>query len=110
MLFGLALLGLGDRVSPLVDVISMASDGLFAVVGLIMRFAPMPLAQWRSTVGRYGLGSLIALGKLMAGVYITCALFVFVVLGAIASATGFSLIKFLKYIAEEILIVLGTSS
>src|SRR6478672_5203335 len=111
VLFGLALLGLGERVSPLVDVISMVSDGLFAVVGLIMRFAPIgAFGAMAFTVGRYGLGSLIALGKLMAGVYITCALFVFVVLGAIASATGFSLIKFLKYIAEEILIVLGTSS
>jgi len=62
------------------------------------------------TVGRYGLGSLLALGKLMAGVYLTCVFFVFVVLGAIARATGFSLIRFLRYIGEEILIVLGTSS
>src|SRR5262245_60912029 len=111
VLFGLALLGLGDRVSALVDVLAMVSDGLFAVVGLIMRLAPIgAFGAMAFTVGRYGLGSLIALGKLMAGVYITCALFVFIVLGAIASATGFSLIKFLKYIAEEILIVLGTSS
>jgi Na+/H+-dicarboxylate symporter len=111
VLFGLALLGLGDRVSALVDIIAMMSDGLFAVVGLIMRLAPIgAFGAMAFTVGRYGLGSLVALGKLMAGVYITCGLFVFVVLGAIASATGFSLIKFLKYIAEEILIVLGTSS
>jgi len=111
VLFGLALLSLGDRVTPLVDVIAMASDGLFGVVGLIMRLAPIgAFGAMAFTVGRYGLGSLVALGKLMAGVYITCALFVFVILGAIASATGFSLIKFLKYIAEEILIVLGTSS
>jgi len=111
VLFGLALLGLGERVSPLVDIISMVSDGLFAVVGLIMRLAPIgAFGAMAFTVGRYGLGSLLALGKLMAGVYLTCGLFVFVVLGAIAAATGFSLIKFLKYIAEEILIVLGTSS
>jgi aerobic C4-dicarboxylate transport protein len=111
VLFGLALLGLGERVSPLVTIISMISEGLFAVVGLIMRFAPIgAFGAMAFTVGRYGLGSLIALGKLMAGVYITCAVFIFVILGAIASATGFSLIKFLKYIAEEILIVLGTSS
>jgi aerobic C4-dicarboxylate transport protein len=62
------------------------------------------------TVGRYGLDSLMVLGRLMADVYITCLLFVFVVLGAIASSTGFSLLKFLRYIREEILIVLGTSS
>src|SRR5438552_8089299 len=111
VLFGLALLALGERVHPLVNVISMISDGLFAVVGLIMRLASVgAFGAMAFTVGRYCLGSLVALGKLMAGVYITCALFIFVVLGAIASATGFSLIKFLKYIAEEILIVLGTSS
>jgi aerobic C4-dicarboxylate transport protein len=111
VLFGLALLGLGERVHGLVDVIAMASDGLFGVVGLIMRLAPIgAFGAMAFTVGQYGLGSLVALGKLMAGVYITCALFIFVVLGSIASATGFSLLKFLRYIAEEILIVLGTSS
>src|SRR5205807_9611415 len=62
------------------------------------------------TVGRYGVGTLLSLGKLMAGVYVTCLFFIFIVLGTIAAATGFSLLKFLKYIAEEILIVLGTSS
>lgn len=62
------------------------------------------------TVGRHGIGSLLSLGKLMAGVYVTCFLFVFVVLGAIAAVTGFSIVKHLKYIGEEILIVLGTSS
>src|SRR5207237_9828749 len=88
-----------------------ASCCLCGVVGLFWRLALVgAFAAMAFTVGRYGLGSLVALGKLMAGVYITCALFIFVVLGAIASATGFSLIKFLKYIAEEILIVLGTSS
>ncbi len=111
VLFGLALLRLGPRVHRLVDVIEMTSAALFDVVALIMRLAPIgAFGAMAFTVGRYGLGSLVALGKLMAGVYITCAFFVFVVLGAIARATGFSLIKFLKYIAEEILIVLGTSS
>ncbi|MEQ1728142.1 MAG: dicarboxylate/amino acid:cation symporter [Vicinamibacterales bacterium] len=111
VLFGLALLRLGPRVHRLVDVIEMTSAALFEVVALIMRLAPIgAFGAMAFTVGRYGLGSLVALGKLMAGVYITCAFFVFVVLGAIARATGFSLIKFLKYIGEEILIVLGTSS
>lgn len=111
VLFGLALLRLGPRVHRLVDVIEMTSAALFEVVALIMRLAPIgAFGAMAFTVGRYGLGSLVALGKLMAGVYITCAFFVFVVLGAIARATGFSLVKFLKYIAEEILIVLGTSS
>ena len=62
------------------------------------------------TVGRYGIGTLLSLGKLMAGVYITCAFFVFVVLATVMALTGLSLWKFLRYIGEEILIVLGTSS
>src|SRR5215510_3367211 len=111
VLFGLALLRLGPRVETLVGVIASASDALFNIVGIIMRLAPIgAFGAMAFTIGRYGLGSLISLGKLMLGVYITCGVFVFVILGTIASATGFSLIKFLKYIAEEILIVLGTSS
>jgi aerobic C4-dicarboxylate transport protein len=111
VLFGLALLRLGTRVHRLVEIIEMTSATLFEVVAIIMRLAPVgAFGAMAFTVGRYGLGSLLALGKLMAGVYLTCAFFVFVVLGTIAKATGFSLIRFLKYIGEEILIVLGTSS
>lgn len=111
VLFGLALLRLGPRVHRLVEIIEMTSAALFDVVAIIMRLAPVgAFGAMAFTVGKYGLGSLVALGKLMAGVYITCALFVFIVLGAIARATGFSLIRFLRYIGEEILIVLGTSS
>ena len=111
VLFGLALLSLGDSVKPLVAVLDQISRGLFAIVGIIMRLAPIgAFGAMAFTVGRYGLASLISLGKLMAGMYVTCLLFIFVILGGIARATGFSLIKFLKYISEEILIVLGTSS
>lgn len=111
VLFGLALLQLGPRVQPLVNLVQMASDGLFAVVGMVMRLAPVgAFGAMAFTVGRYGIASLISLGKLMIGVYLTCAFFVFIVLGAIAAAAGFSIIKFLRYIGEEILIVLGTSS
>ncbi len=111
VLFGLALLRLGARVHRLVELIEMTSAALFDVVAIIMRLAPLgAFGAMAFTVGRYGLGSLVALGKLMAGVYLTCAFFIFVVLGAIARATGFSLIRFLRYIGEEILIVLGTSS
>jgi aerobic C4-dicarboxylate transport protein len=89
----------------------MTSDGLFTVVGIVMRLAPLgAFGAMAFTVGRYGVASLISLGQLMIGVYATCLLFVFVVLGAIASAAGFNLLKFLRYIGEEILIVLGTSS
>ena len=111
VLFGLALLRLGPRVHRLVEIIEMLSAALFEVVAILMRLAPVgAFGAMAFTVGRYGLGSLLALGKLMAGVYLTCAFFVFIVLGAIARATGFSLIRFLRYIGEEILIVLGTSS
>jgi aerobic C4-dicarboxylate transport protein len=111
VLFGIAMLGLGEPARPLVDVIAAASKVLFQIVALIMHFAPIgAFGAMAFTVGAYGAGSLLSLGKLMAGVYTTCLLFVFVVLGAIASAVGFNLLKFLKHIAEEILIVLGTSS
>ena len=111
VLFGLALLRLGPRVDTLVSVIASASDALFNVVGIIMRLAPVgAFGAMAFTIGRYGLGSLVSLGKLMLGVYVTCLLFVFIILGAIAAWTGFSIFKFLRYIGEEILIVLGTSS
>jgi len=111
VLFGLALLRLGPKVHRLVEVIEMASAALFEVVAIIMRLAPVgAFGAMAFTVGKYGLWSLVALGKLVAGVYLTCAFFIFIVLGSIARATGFSLIRFLKYIGEEILIVLGTSS
>jgi aerobic C4-dicarboxylate transport protein len=111
VLFGLALLRLGPRVSGLVDIIARASDALFDIVGMIMRLAPVgAFGAMAFTVGRYGLASLLSLGKLMIGVYATCLFFIFIVLGSIAASVGFSMLKFLKYIGEEILIVLGTSS
>jgi aerobic C4-dicarboxylate transport protein len=111
VLFGLALLRLGPRVDTLVSVIASTSDALFNVVGVIMRLAPVgAFGAMAFTIGRYGLGSLVSLGKLMLGVYVTCLLFVFIILGTIAAWTGFSIFKFLRYIGEEILIVLGTSS
>jgi aerobic C4-dicarboxylate transport protein len=76
-----------------------------------MRLAPVgAFGAMAFTVGRYGIGSLISLGQLMAGMYVTCLLFVFIVLGLIARWTGFSLWRFLVYLRSEILIVLGTSS
>ena len=110
-LFGVALLSLGERVRPLVEIIDPGSQVLFAVIGIIMRLAPIgAFGAMAFTVGRYGLGSLLSLGKLMAGVYITCLLFVVFVLGGILWVCGLRLIPFLRYIAEELLIVLGTSS
>ena len=111
ILFGLALARLGDRAKPLVKIIDEFSHGLFGIIGMIMHLAPVgAFGAMAFTIGKYGLGSLKQLGFLMACVYITCFLFVFVVLGLIAKFSGFSLWKFIKYIKEEILIVLGTSS
>ncbi len=111
VMFGLALLTIGDRARPLVAIVEQISGALFAVVAMIMRLAPIgAFGAMAFTVGRYGVGTLLSLGKLMADVYLTCLFFVFVVLGAIARLTGFSLWKLLIYIREEILIVLGTAS
>ena len=110
-LLGVALLGLGARVEGLVLVLDQLSQALFAVVGIVMRLAPIgAFGAMAFTVGRYGIGSLLSLGQLMAGVYITCLLFIIVVLGSILRAAGLGLGRFLRYIGEEILIVLGTSS
>ncbi len=110
-LVGLALLGLGPRVEGLVGILEQLSQGLFAVVGIVMRLAPIgAFGAMAFTVGRYGVGSLLSLGELMAGVYITCLLFIIIVLGTILRFAGLGLGKFLRYIGEEILIVLGTSS
>jgi aerobic C4-dicarboxylate transport protein len=111
ILSGLALLHLGDRVRPLIDMVDQVSQALFQMVGMIMRLAPIgAFGATAFTIGRYGIGTLFALGKLMLSVYATCFAFVIIVLGVIAKMSGFSLWKLLKYIREEILIVLGTSS
>lgn len=111
LLFGLAALSLGTRVAPMVAVIDQAGHVLFAIVAIVMRLAPIgAFGAMAFTVGRYGIHTLVSLGQLMLAMYITCVLFVFVILGGIARVTGFSIVKFLKYISEEILIVLGTSS
>lgn len=111
VLFGLALARFGAKGRPLVDVLDQFSHALFNVIGLVMHFAPIgAFGAMAFTIGKYGIGSLLSLGKLMACVYVTCLLFVFVVLGGIARIAGFSLWRFLRYIKEELLIVLGTSS
>jgi aerobic C4-dicarboxylate transport protein len=111
VLFGLALARFGDKGKPLVDLLDQLSHALFDVIGIIIRVAPIgAFGAMAFTVGAFGIGSLVSLGKLMACVYATCFLFVFAVLGTIARLAGFSLWQFLRYIKEEILIVLGTSS
>jgi aerobic C4-dicarboxylate transport protein len=111
VLFGLALGRFGDKGRPLLDLLDQLSHVLFDVIAIIMRLAPIgAFGAMAFTIGKYGLGTLLSLGTLMLCVYLTCLLFVFVVLGLIARLTGFSLWLFLRYIKEEILIVLGTSS
>lgn len=111
VLFGLALTRLGDKGRPLVDLLDQLSHALFDVIAIIMRFAPIgAFGAMAFTIGRYGFGTLFSLGKLLACVYLTCLLFVGVVLGAITRLAGFRLWQFLRYIKEEIFVVLGTSS
>jgi aerobic C4-dicarboxylate transport protein len=94
-----------------VSLIEQFSHGLFRMIHMIMRLAPIgAFGAMAFTIGRYGIGTLLQLGELMAGVYATCAMFVFVVLGGVSRLAGFSIWKFLKYIKEEIVIVVGTSS
>jgi aerobic C4-dicarboxylate transport protein len=110
-LVGVALLILAERTSALVTVIDQAGQALFAVVGIVMHAAPIgAFGAMAFTVGRYGIGTLLSLGKLMAAVYLTCLLFIIIVLGAVLRLVGLGLVRFLRYIADEILIVLGTSS
>ena len=110
ILFGIALAKF-DQAKPIVAALDSASHWLFGVIALIMNVAPIgAFGAMAFTIGKYGLKTLLPLGKLMLCVYATGGLFIFVVLGAIARLHGFSLWKFLKYIQDEILIVVGTSS
>ncbi|MDF3836282.1 dicarboxylate/amino acid:cation symporter [Cupriavidus basilensis] len=110
-LFGIALSHIGPRAKPVVEFLDSFTHGIFSVVGMIMRLAPLAaFGAMAFTVGKYGLGSVVSLGKLMGTMYITCALFVVLVLGGVARIAGFSLWKFLRYIKDELFTVLGTSS
>jgi aerobic C4-dicarboxylate transport protein len=111
VLFAFALHMLGERGKPLLSFIDSVSQTLFNIVGIIMRVAPLgAFGAMAFTIGKYGLGTLLVLGKLMAAFYITCVIFILFVLGGIARLAGFSIVKFIRYIKEELLIVLGTSS
>ncbi|PLC07267.1 C4-dicarboxylate transporter DctA [Variovorax sp. RO1] len=111
VLFGFALHRFGGRGTLVFDMIEKGSHVLFVIVNYIMKLAPIgAFGAMAFTIGKYGLGSLLSLGKLMGTFYLTCLLFIFVVLGLIARFHGFSIWKFIKYIKEELLIVLGTSS
>jgi len=111
ILFGFSLSMLGERGRPLVRFIDDMSHAIFGVVNIIMKAAPIgAFGAMAFTIGKYGVKSLIPLASLVGSFYLTCALFVVIVLGLIARMTGFSIFRFLAYIKEELLIVLGTSS
>jgi aerobic C4-dicarboxylate transport protein len=109
--FGFALHRFGGRGTLVFDFIEKFSHVLFVIVGYIMKAAPIgAFGAMAFTIGKFGVSSLLSLGYLMATFYGTCLIFIFVVLGTIAKFHGFSIWKFVKYIKEELLIVLGTSS
>ncbi|MEO8200746.1 MAG: C4-dicarboxylate transporter DctA, partial [Gemmatimonadota bacterium] len=111
ILFGVALVSLGRSGRPIARMVDRLAQVFFRVVGLIMVVAPIgAFGAMAYTVGNFGLASLSTLGQLMACVYLTMAVFIFVVLNAIAKLSGFSLWNLLRFIKDEILIVLGTSS
>ena len=111
VLFGFALSGIGEKARPVLSVIKSIETGLFAVVKIIMKIAPIgALGAMSFTIGKYGLGSLASLGQLMLSFYITCILFIIIILGGILRLSGFRLFRLLNYIRDELLIVLGTSS
>ena len=111
LLFGAALAHAGERGAPVLHLIEQFAAVFFRMVTLITRLAPLgAFGAMAFTVGKYGLGSLLPLLKLVGTFYVTSLLFVLVVLGAVARVVGFSILRFLVYIKEELLIVLGTSS
>jgi aerobic C4-dicarboxylate transport protein len=102
---------MGERGKSFLGVIAYGGEMLFGVMGIIVKVAPLgAFGAMGFTVGSYGIGALNKLVALMAGFYLTAGLFVVVVLGTIAWASGFSIFRFLAYIKEELLLVLGTSS
>ncbi len=111
ILFGVALAALGDNGKPLTDILERISQVFFKIVGIVMKVAPIgAFGAMAYTIGAFGVKSLLPLGRLMLDVYVTMALFIFVVLNLILRFYGFSLWEYIKFIREEILIVLGTSS
>ena len=111
VLTGVALAGMGERAAPLVKGLERVAAGVFAIVGIVMRAAPIgAFGAMAFTIGKYGLGTLGSLAKLMAAFYATALIFVFVVLGAVLRALGLSIVQLVRYLREELVIVLGTSS
>lgn len=111
VLFGISMSAMGEKAKPVVTLFEKLTDVFFGIVNMIMKVSPIAaFGAMAFTIGKFGLGSLFLLGKLMGSVYITMFLFIVLVLGGIAKFYKFNIFKFLAYIKEEILLVLGTSS
>jgi aerobic C4-dicarboxylate transport protein len=111
LLVGMVLIAMGSRGHPVVRALDSAMNVFFGMIRIIMRVAPIgAFGAMAFTVGKFGTSALLALSKLVLVTYLTEAFYVFVVLGLIAHFFGFSLIRFIKYIRDEILLVIGTSS
>ena len=111
LMFGFALHKLGDAGKPVLKFIDQISHVFFNIVNMIMKLAPIgAFGAMAYTIGKYGIGSLAQLAQLIICFYITCLLFIFLVLGTISRVCGFSILKMIRMIREELLIVLGTSS
>lgn len=111
VLFGYAMMHMGKIGKPVHHFIEDASHIFFAMMGTIMKLAPLGAGGAMAfTIGKYGVGALKPLAALMGSFYLTCLLFILIVLGTIAAVTGFSIIRFIVYIKDELLTVLGTSS
>jgi aerobic C4-dicarboxylate transport protein len=111
VIFGSALIALGEHGKPLVNILEVVSNVLFGAVAIVMWAAPLgAFGAIAFTVGRYGAGALVSLGNLLLCFYVTCLVFVFLVLAPISKMCGFSLFKLLHYIREEILICFATTS
>jgi aerobic C4-dicarboxylate transport protein len=111
LLFGFALSAIGEKGKPVFKFIDDVSQVMFGIVGIIMKAAPIgAFGAMAFTIGKFGLGSLAKLGMLMGSFYLTCLIFIIIVLGSISKLCGFNIFKFIYYIKEELLIVLGTSS
>ncbi len=111
ILFGIALALVGPSGEPVTRLLDSASTVVFKLVAILMRFAPLgAFGAMAFTIGRYGIDSLVSLGALIATFYLTSALFILLVLGAIARLNGFSIFALMRYLKAELLLVLGTSS
>ncbi|MGA8079064.1 MAG: C4-dicarboxylate transporter DctA, partial [Xanthobacteraceae bacterium] len=111
ILSGFALVFVGDKAKPLVDLIDIAAKMVFRIVGMVMWTAPLgAFGAIAFTVGKFGIGSLASLGYLLLGFYLTCVVFIIVAFGPVARLCGFSLWRLIRYIKEELLICIATTS